>query len=242
MSALLQAIAFLTVLPVPGTRRDGFSSSMVRWFPAVGFLVGGLLMAAELALQPVPASLAAILLIGLWLAVTGCLHLDGWIDACDAMAPGLSREQARAAMKDPRAGAMGVAGAFVLLATKWTALASITVRRGVWVLLAAVAARWAVATLLVFAPAADPGDGLGARVRRELSARDVVLPMLTVVLLLPIGNAATVAACLAATAVATAAVAAALRRRTGRLNGDVYGAAVEACETLILLIGAVVTS
>jgi cobalamin synthase len=145
-------------------------------------------------------------------------------------------------MQDPRAGALGVCGAFVLLGTKWTALAAITARRGVWILLAAVAARWAVAMLLVFAPAADPGDGLGARMQRELSARDGVVPTLTVALLLLTGNAVTVVACLVAAAVAATAVAAALRGRTGRLNGDVYGAAVEACETLIMLIGAVVTS
>ena len=95
------------------------SARAVIFFPLVGTLVGGFVATGDLVLQAFPTLVRSVLVVGLWLFITGGLHIDGWIDACDAMAPGLTADKALAAMRDPRAGAMGVGGAFVLLGTKW---------------------------------------------------------------------------------------------------------------------------
>ena len=238
MNRVLQAIGFLTVLPIPRRSAETFSPSAAMYFPLVGLLIGILLAAGDLAVQTFPLLVRSILVVGLWLVVTGALHLDGWIDACDAMAPGLSPEKARAAMRDPRAGAMGVGGAFLLLATKWAALTSLVDSRGVWIILAALTGRWVVSMMLVLGPSDGAQEGLGAQVAGGLHARHAFVASSIMVLSLSFIRPLTWAVAIAACCIACGALALMLRRRVGSLTGDGYGAMVELSEVLVLLLGA----
>jgi adenosylcobinamide-GDP ribazoletransferase len=238
VTAFLQAVGFLTVLPVGRRAGGAFRPVAAVYFALVGLIIGALLAAADLALAVFPAPLRAILLVAAWLLLTGALHLDGWIDACDALAPGLSRARARSALQDPRAGALGVGGAVVLLGTKAAALASIAEDRALWIVLATVASRWAVVMLLVLAPAAGGGDGLGARLAAGLGARHALLPCLTLAAVLPLVPPLVGAAVVAVVTVASGVVAGLLARRIGYLNGDGCGAAIELSEACVLLLAA----
>lgn len=238
MTALLQALGFLTVLPVGRRAGAPFRPAALMYFTLVGLLIGGLLAAADLALAVFPLPLRSILLVGAWLIVTGALHLDGWIDVCDALAPGLSRPQAERALQDPRAGALGVAGAVVLLLTKAAALAAIADGRAIWLVLATACSRWAAVVLLMVAPLKQDGDGLAARLAAGLSVRHVLLPCVTLAAVLPLASAAAAGAALVTVTAASAVVAGLLVRRLGYLNGDGCGAAIELSETCVLLLAA----
>lgn len=109
---LLIALQFLTRLPVrllgmPAPEQVGRS---LLWYPLVGLLLGGLLLAAQALLSQQPAVLQAALLLTLWVALSGGLHLDGLADTADAWVGGYGdRERTLAIMKDPRSGPIAVA-------------------------------------------------------------------------------------------------------------------------------------
>ena len=62
--------------------------------------------------------LAAALVLVVWAALTGALHLDGWADCCDALFVPVDRARSLEIMKDPRVGGFGVVGLMLLLLVK----------------------------------------------------------------------------------------------------------------------------
>ena len=237
MRALASSVAFLTIFPVPSRWSAQVSAQTVVFFPLVGALVGGFVATSDLALQAFPMLPRSTLVVGLWLFITGGLHIDGWIDACDAMAPGLTSEKALVAMRDPRAGAMGVGGAVVLLGTKWAALANLADGRAAWILLAAVTARWAVALVMVALPYGGGFRGIGWAMSRGLGWGHAAMATALMGGCLLFTGVEALAAATAVAVVATALVVLPLRRRLGFVSGDVYGATVELSEVSILLLG-----
>jgi len=131
MSGARQAVAFLT--PFGGPAVPG--PEALVWFPAVGagigLVLGGVWWAADRAF---PAAVAAVIVVGADLAVTGMLHFDGLVDAADGLLPHLTRERRLAVMAAPDVGAFGVAVGGLALLARWAALA--TVRPAVWLLVA----------------------------------------------------------------------------------------------------------
>jgi adenosylcobinamide-GDP ribazoletransferase len=239
---LAAAVSFLTIVPVSGRWSPLDASRSAVFFPLVGWMVGGGIAMIDSGLAVLPMPVRASLVLGGWLLITGALHLDGLIDVFDALAPGLDRERARAALVDPRAGAVGVAAAIVLIAVKWSALASIDERRVAWLLLAPAIGRWAAVGAMVAFPYGRGGEGIGAPITRDLRP---VQALAATALLAPAALLVApwlIGALLAAAAAATVMIMAAVRRRVGFVSGDAYGAVIEICEALVLVVASVVAS
>ena len=151
--------------------------------------------------------------------------------------PGLTSDKALTAMRDPRAGAMGVGGTVVLLGTKWSALANLVDGRAAWILLAAVTARWLVALVMVALPYGGGSHGVGWTMSRGLGWGHAAMATALMVGCLLFTSVEALAGATAVAVVATALVVLPLRRRLGFVSGDVYGAAVELSEVSILLLG-----
>ena len=127
------AIGFLTILPV--SPRDAASppdaaGALARapaWFPAVGLLLGGMLAFLDLALRVLhlPVLLASALLVAGLAALTRALHLDGFMDTCDALLGGFDRERRLEILRDPHVGAFAVVGVVCLLLVKLAALTAL---------------------------------------------------------------------------------------------------------------------
>lgn len=229
-----RALAFLTVVG-SGTTPDGRT---LRWFPAVGALiglvVGGAWWGADRVLPPL---LAAAVVVAVDLAVTGLLHLDGLADSADGLLPPLERERRLTVMADPTSGAFAVAVVVVVLLLRTAAFASTTVDVGlvvgIW-----CASRSAMALVATTQPYARPGGlattFLGDRVAPVAAALGVVAG----------GGLATVtagragAAAVVALVVGAAAVTAFARQRLGGFTGDVLGALGVVGETLALVVAA----
>ena len=76
---LLIALQFLTRLPVrlPGMPEAQQIGRSLLWYPLVGLLLGGLLLALHGLLGATPALLQAAILLAVWAGLSGGLHLDG---------------------------------------------------------------------------------------------------------------------------------------------------------------------
>ncbi len=239
MSALLAAVRFLTVLPLPGggpedTRVLGRSAC---FFPLVGLLVGVTVAALDallgFLLPPWPGSVLVILAMA---GVSGGLHLDGLADTADGFLSGRARERALEIMRDSRVGSMGVLAIVGVLLLKAAALASLPPgRRGAALLLMPLAGRAALVLELNLLPYARP-SGLGVAFQAHKSPWDAVLAF---TLRAGVGFAAAgwrglLAA--AGTVAVTGAVSLWSRRKIGGFTGDTLGAACELSETVPALI------
>ena len=243
MRALFAAIGFLTVLPSPRglDLRDEDWGRSVGWYPLVGLLLGALLVGLDWLLRRAwPEGLASVLLLAAWVALTGALHLDGFVDCCDALLAPVSPERRLEILRDVHVGAFGLVGAVLLLMVKAAALAALPgPARPAALLLVPTLARWIMSGAVVLAPYARPGPGLGRLARTGAGTRELALATGTALLaavlawLLGLGWAAA----LLPPVVALVAVllAAWIRRRIPGLTGDTYGALCELGEAAGLL-------
>jgi adenosylcobinamide-GDP ribazoletransferase len=243
---LAAAIAFLTRVPVPssmifGAKDVGRSS---RWFPLIGLMIGGLLVAVLQVLAPIfPALLTALLIAVLDAVLTGALHLDGLADTVDGFGGGVKREDVLRIMRDHAIGTYGAVALVLVIAVKAATLAAlIDCHRAVsWLALMPMLGRWSVVLLSATEPYARRSDQEGAPAGGAVSdfvgRVEVVVASATALFI-----AFILASWRGLAAALLMLVASGLwgwycRLRIGGITGDTLGASVEISEVLVLLAG-----
>lgn len=231
MKGFIVAIQFLTRLPAPrvAVSSEDFAASM-RWFPAVGLVVG-LILAAGARIgalaDPWVGALGALLL---WVGVTGALHLDGLGDIADARgAAHKDRETLRAVLADPHMGSFGVVAIALQLLAKLVLL-HLLVARGMEAALALVPFAARIGPLLWARTLKPLHEGLGARFGAAVRPGDLLFwaallvalcaglrlwPLLAAFALVPLWGLW-------------------LRRALGGISGDAHGAGIELVESGLL--------
>jgi adenosylcobinamide-GDP ribazoletransferase len=239
----LLALKFLTILPVPATHHlsDGDWGRATAWYPAVGLVLGILLAGLNWGLRLLfpPGVAAALLLVG-WVAVTGALHLDGFVDCCDALLAPVSRAQRLEILRDVHVGAFGLVGVVLLLLAKYTALSSLPESsRLATLLLVPTVARWTMTAAVLLYPYARSGPGLGQRTKIGAGWPQLVAATLTTLLVTSLawwtGLGWFALLLLVLSAFSAFLVAHWIQSRTGGLTGDAYGAICELVEVISLL-------
>ncbi len=233
---LLLALQFLTRIPLPSLQqiepRDVGRSML--FYPLVGLFIGGLLFGAEHLLQGAAPLLRAVILVVLWVAITGALHLDGLADMADAwIGSHGDRERTLAIMKDPYCGPMGVVALLLVLLLKVAALEQIAGGGSYILIVAPVLGRTLLLLLFLTTPYVRSG-GLGETLARQLpriAGWIIVAGVLASVALLP-GISVVVLVVIAAVFLLFRS---ALMMRLGGTTGDTAGALLEVCETSVLV-------
>jgi len=216
----------------------------LAWFPAVGAAMGGLLGLLWWSTEHIwPASVAAAIVVGADLALTGLLHIDGLVDAADGLLPHLERDRRLAVMREPSVGAFGIAAGAVVLLARYAALGSvrpsILLLTGIWCGSRAI---MAVIPSLVRYARADTGGLATAFLSEGRAAVPAIMAAATgtagllcaTMLWRPLAGAVAALSGLAAVAlVIWFAV-----RRIGGFTGDVLGAAGVVFETVALIVAA----
>lgn len=237
MRGLLTALGFLTVVPVPSGAQTASFGRAAAWFPVVGALIGlvlaGIGWCGYAWWDPY---VAAALIIGGSIVLTGGLHLDGLMDTADALFSRASPQRMLEIMHDARAGALGVAAGVSLLALKFAALGHLAAL-GRWRAIAAAPAVGRLAIVLaiaVFPYARQTGTGAGfaAETRWPHATSALLLALALCFGLLGSGGVVLVGSGIVVALLAGACAA----RRLGGLTGDVYGAINELTEVAALLI------
>jgi len=92
-------------------------------FPIVGFFIGLILILSNyLFIIFLPVLLRDILVLCAWIGITGGLHLDGFIDCCDALFAAKPPQKRLQILKDTSVGAFGIIGVILLILLKLAAL------------------------------------------------------------------------------------------------------------------------
>ncbi|HHC73138.1 MAG TPA: adenosylcobinamide-GDP ribazoletransferase [Thiotrichales bacterium] len=240
-SPLYVAFQFLTRLPFPprGPADPHTVGRSLLHYPLVGAVIGLLLAATGWFLSATPPPIQASLVLALWVALTGALHLDGLADSVDAWVGGLGdRRRTLEILRDPRAGPMGVVALVVLLLVKYSALQAIAVRGEWWpVILIPMLARGAMLWLFLSTPYARR-EGLGAPIARHLPRRKALfVSMLVPLITLTIGGSRGLLM-VVATALLLLLMRRTMQRRLGGTTGDTAGALLETVEATTLLVHA----
>ena len=236
---LFIAVQFLTRLPVPTLRdidaRDiGYS---LLYYPLVGLIIGAVLAALQWSLTGASVTLAAALLLVIWILITGGLHLDGLADSADAWAGGLgNRERTLAIMKDPCCGPMGVVALVAVLIVKFAALTTlVTASDWIALLVVPVIARTALPALFATTPYVR-ANGLGAPIAENLPRHGAIAVVGLVSIAIPLVAGLHGLWMVLSGAVVFTALRRAMNARIGGMTGDTAGALVELLETSALAV------
>ncbi|MDT8451651.1 MAG: adenosylcobinamide-GDP ribazoletransferase [Gammaproteobacteria bacterium] len=243
MRSFLIALQFLTVLPIrikqqPDAEATGRS---LLYYPLVGLMLGAFLAVPAWMLGDAAALVAAALLLSLWVAATGALHLDGLADSADAWIGGFGdRDRTLAIMKDPYCGPAAVTTLVLVLLIKFTALTQI-IANGNWAILLVVPVLGRSTLILLFLTTPYVrAHGLGSLLADHLPRHACIAAVFfTVVTVLLISGVAGFWLLLT-----TAGILFILRwlmqQRLGGTTGDTAGALVEITEAAVLVTAALV--
>lgn len=109
MKTFCLMLSFFTRLPIPAPEysQERYVKGL-KFIPFVGIIMGFLLYALSFFRLIFAPPVAAMILLGGYLYMTGGLHLDGLADTCDGIFSGRERERMLEIMKDSRVGSFGV--------------------------------------------------------------------------------------------------------------------------------------
>jgi adenosylcobinamide-GDP ribazoletransferase len=232
------ALTFLTVFPWPRLREvtPGDLTRSLFWYPWVGALLGLIYWGAGGVLIRffLPPAAAALLLL-LTVLLTRGLHLDGLADTVDGLGGGRTPEERLAIMKDSRLGAFGAVSLVLVLLLKFAflqTLLSLTMARSL--ILFPLISRWGLVLLASLAPYARPGGGLGQAMTEGATTRLIAGATVSALVLSFLAGGMRGPLILGLAGLGVWALSWYSRRTLGGITGDVYGAAAELLETLVL--------
>jgi adenosylcobinamide-GDP ribazoletransferase len=249
---VLLAGQFLTVLPVrlpgrgdaDGEHNAPAMAAALPWFPAVGAALGGLLALLDWALTPIfSVAVRSVAVLVVSALLTGMLHLDGFVDCCDALLGARSVARRLEILRDSRVGAYGALGAALLCLSRFAAVESLPVSVRAFALIAApLLGRWAIVYAVVRYPyLRRPGVGTSFRAGPGMLVLTSVVALVVLMVSSLLAGHSHVQSVLLAGLLAIVSLGVvvawawwASRRLGGGLTGDTYGAANELVELAVL--------
>jgi adenosylcobinamide-GDP ribazoletransferase len=232
---------FLTIIPLSRTSQVNPSSrdlaSSMQWYPLVGALIGGMLVAGDYVFgQVLSTDIVTLLLLCFLVVVTGGLHQDGIADTIDGIAKRGSIQERLAVMKDSSIGALGATGLLLALGLRFGGMLHLSSPDRMYLLLCMpVVGRWAM-VVSAFGSTHARGYGIASDFFAEIQWRDVfwATVWLTAILCGTLGVFVG-GMVLVGGIIVTKLLVFAFTRVFGGLTGDMLGAINEVTEILFLL-------
>jgi adenosylcobinamide-GDP ribazoletransferase len=176
---------FLTIIPLPSrwipeTLPSTFPIAL-RWFPVVGFILGlGLVFIDQVLGQLFSPLVLNLIILSLYVVVTGGLHQDGLADTVDALAGGTTPEHRLEIFRDSHIGALGVTGLVLSLGLRYASLMALPLgMRELALLCMPAVGRWSM-VIGVWKSVYPRVEGLAASFIRNSTSFDVVIATLVV--------------------------------------------------------------
>lgn len=119
----LMAISMFTVIPLPRYEWDDEGGkNIMKFYPAIGLIVGLIWYGVFRLLNLLGASIMVITAITLItpFILTGMLHLDGYMDVCDALLSRRDKQEKLRILKDPHTGAFAVISVAMLFVVNFS--------------------------------------------------------------------------------------------------------------------------
>lgn len=113
------SLGMFTIIPCPykGWKEEA-RGHMLVCFPLIGAIIGGLWYGVVLISSVIPVYLRTVLVAVIPWLLTGFMHLDGFMDVCDAVMSRRDLETRQKILKDSRVGAFAVICIGILMLTQ----------------------------------------------------------------------------------------------------------------------------
>lgn len=236
----LTAVMFYTRIPVPHSL--GFSNERLnrstRYFPLIGWLVGGIGAVVFYGLNLLlPVAVAVFLSMVATIFATGAFHEDGFADFCDGFGGGYTREKIFTIMKDSRIGTYGSVGLIGMLGTKFLALQAFPPQTIPLILLAGHAFSRLMPVLIIFTSWYAREDELSKTkpIGKRGKNSDLVLAVLFALLPMALLPWQLMAVALPLSLVITFLFKKYIERKLGGYTGDCLGALQQIIEVVFYL-------
>ncbi|MDH6099035.1 adenosylcobinamide-GDP ribazoletransferase [Anabaenopsis sp. FSS-46] len=236
------SITFYTAIPLPYV--NGLDFRRAAYFaPLVGVMIGGILGLCDTAMNylGIPLLTRSALVVVIWIAITGGLHLDGAMDTADGLAVA-NPEKRLEVMTDSATGAFGAMAAMAVILLKTTALTDILDHRCLLLMAACGWGRWGQQLAIARYPYLKP-TGKGAFHKQAIRSYPDLLPglflLLSLSVLMTLFHSQYLFFALSMSGVGSAiALLTGLwfHYQLGGHTGDTYGAVVEWTEALFLCV------
>ena len=239
MTGFLIALQFLTRIPVQLKQQvtEKQIAESLLFYPFVGLLIGLVLYISNFMLSDTNDMLCAVIVLIIWVLITGALHLDGLADSADALVGGFGdKDKTLAIMKDPYCGPVGVVSIVLVLLLKFVVIYSLTPELNVLLILSPCLARASVLWSFLTTPYVR-GNGLGSAMAKNFSrfSLNIILVLISIFILLYFGWMGLTIVFVSYLIMFL--IKHILMKRIGGMTGDTLGAQIEILEPSILLIG-----
>ncbi|MTJ09334.1 adenosylcobinamide-GDP ribazoletransferase [Anabaena sp. UHCC 0204] len=239
---LVAAVIFYTAIPLPYLQNLDFQK-VACFAPVIGLIIGGILGGLDTGLHylGVPVLTRNALVVGVWIGITGGLHLDGAMDTADGLAVGDPQRRLQV-MMDSATGAFGAMVAIIIIILKTTALTEIGENHYLVLMAACGWGRWGQQIAIACYPYLKP-TGKGAFHKQAIRSYLDLLPsfflllgLSVVVWLINPQKLVLSVGMVLAGCVISVVTAAWFNYKLGGHTGDTYGAVVEWTEALFLCV------
>lgn len=245
-NSFFEAISMYTILPAPhGDWEDGRVKYIMAFLPVVGLLIGLLwvLAYAVSAKLHIPVMLRAFIISVFPLFISGFLHIDGFMDTCDALFSRRDLEERLRILRDSHVGSFAVTGIIMLMLCNFSsAHGIITLSKDYFMLIIIPVISRSGAALFLLKAKPLKGSSMGAFFK-EKSHENTVMLIISFILLCCIfsfmffGIKGISLSLFLFFAVMLTAYS--LNKSFGGFSGDLTGFSISVCETLGLLLLAV---
>lgn len=240
MNNFLIALQFLTRLPlnIKIDWQDEKVAASLLWYPAVGVLIGVLVVFVAQLFAVDNAMLAAAITLTVWVIITGGIHLDGLADSADAWVGGYGdKKRALEIMKDPQAGPIAVIVLLVVLLIKFSALYSLLMQSEYWLIMFAIVLGRCVPLFLFLTTPYVREQGLGSAMAKHFPRQPaiavLVLLAVTILFLSGVFNGFLL---ISVTLLTLGLLRYLMLKSIDGMTGDTIGAAIEVTEAVVLCV------
>ncbi|MEA3330546.1 MAG: adenosylcobinamide-GDP ribazoletransferase [Campylobacterota bacterium] len=204
----------------------GINGYSAMFYPLVGFILGSLLWVTHSLLQDhMPSTHLSVLIFGMWVSITGALHLDGFSDTVDGLF--VKKEKALEVMKDSHIGGMGMIFTLVFLLLK---LSSIIHFEAFYLLPIILMYSRLNATLAIYFYSYI-SSGVGKLIKEELRLKQLLFTLFYSLLIAYFFTSLTA---FIISVLVLLICAKFFTTRLGGLTGDIYGFVIEVSELVLL--------
>ena len=239
MNSFLIALQFITTLPIKANlnySEKNIASSMV-YYPLVGTIIGFILVVFNLLLSKIiPDLLINIILLIIWISLSGGIHLDGLADSFDGLFGGKDKKKILEIMRDSSIGVYGVLALFLILLLKYVLLIELPIQdKNMILMIAPTLSRLSMVLAVYYFPYARK-EGFGKTYKLYLKRNHVILAfvwtvIISITLLFWQGIVLIITGLLFSFVISKF-----ITNKIDGLTGDNYGAINEIVEVLTLLI------
>lgn len=181
----IMALSMFTIIPTPYVEWDDEGvKNMMKFYPTIGLIVGVIWSVVYYIMNFLNTSmvLKSVVIMIVPFVITGMLHLDGFMDVCDAILSRRDREEKLRILKDSKIGAFAVIALLILFFLQFGGIYSIIQKNIPFyiLILIPVVSRSIVAYFLLSRPTIKEST-LGTYFKKGTNVKDIIIMVFSLI-------------------------------------------------------------